>query len=618
MPGHMPGRQAHVLVQPIVVNSQNQGRSAPQKKRAGGGGGGNFIFVALLLIAAGFIAATYYFHGSPQELWNRLAHSVENLIHPSPPTPSPTPTPPPASTPPPRLVATPAPSAPDPMAWLMGHPQSQPKQVTLLESVAFPVLFNGRVAGSARLPAGSLLKVIKIDGAALIPAYGEATSPVPVQSTDLLQRTLVEMAKPPPPPDTPRPAPAAAISPLTATPSPAAGETILEQLAQSSGEHQQSAASGAFIHPGLLHTDADFHRMKNHLYREPWKSGWEKLIANPHASLTWNPRPVPVVERGRGDVPENYARLFNDIAAAYACALRWRISGDVAYAKKAVQVMNAWSSTLKQVSGTSDRFLAAGIYGYEFANAAEIMRTYHGWEPEDLARFQQMMLTVFYPMNHDFLLRHNGAAPDHYWANWDLCNMASEMAIGVLCDNRAIYEDAVHYFKYGNGNGSINHAVVCIHDGGLGQWQESGRDQGHTMMGMGLYGAICQMAWNQGDDLFGYGNNRFLAAAEYVAKYNLGEDVPFTPYANSSFRNEVISPAARGNERPVWDLIYNHYVLLKGLAAPYVTKFAEKSRPEGGGGDYGPNSGGFDQLGYGTLTFTLDPADLPQAFEPSP
>jgi hypothetical protein len=26
---------------------------------------------------------------------------------------------------------------------------------------------------------------------------------------------------------------------------------------------------------------------------------------------------------------------------------------------------------------------------------------------------------------------------------------------------------------------------------------------------------------------------------------------------------------------------------------------------EGGGGNYGPNSGGYDQLGYGTLTFRL-------------
>jgi hypothetical protein len=35
---------------------------------------------------------------------------------------------------------------------------------------------------------------------------------------------------------------------------------------------------------------------------------------------------------------------------------------------------------------------------------------------------------------------------------------------------------------------------------------------------------------------------------------------------------------------------------------------AENVRPEGGGGDYGANSGGFDQLGYGTLTATLEDA----------
>jgi hypothetical protein len=125
-------------------------------------------------------------------------------------------------------------------------------------------------------------------------------------------------------------------------------------------------------------------------------------------------------------------------------------------------------------------------------------------------------------------------------------------------------------------------------------------------MGIGLMGAICEMAWKQGDDLYGYDNNRFLAGCEYVAKYNLGEDVPFKTYRNDQVTQNVISNVARGDARPVWELVYNHYVKLKGLPAPYTTRMAEKGRPEGGGGDYGPNSGGFDQLGYGTLTATLD------------
>jgi hypothetical protein len=43
---------------------------------------------------------------------------------------------------------------------------------------------------------------------------------------------------------------------------------------------------------------------------------------------------------------------------------------------------------------------------------------------------------------------------------------------------------------------------------------------------------------------------------------------------------------------------------VKGLYAPNSQRFAETLRPEGGGGDYGTNSGGFDQLGFGTLAFT--------------
>ena len=141
-------------------------------------------------------------------------------------------------------------------------------------------------------------------------------------------------------------------------------------------------------------------------------------------------------------------------------------------------------------------------------------------------RFKTMMLTVFYPMNHEFLIGHNGAKIDHYWANWDLANVAAMMSIGVLADRRDIYSEAIEYFKHGAGNGSIEHTVWMLYPNGLGQVQESGRDQGHTMLDISLLGVICQTAWNQGDDLFGYEDNRVLRGAEYAAQYNLGEDVP--------------------------------------------------------------------------------------------
>ncbi|UUQ65372.1 alginate lyase family protein [Pseudomonas fuscovaginae UPB0736] len=368
------------------------------------------------------------------------------------------------------------------------------------------------------------------------------------------------------------------------------------------------ALAGTFVHPGALHTQADFDRMKTQVTRQaqPWADGWSVLIRNPHASLNWKPRAQSVIYRGyNGTDKENYSLLFNDAAAAYALALRWKISGDTTYAENAIAILDAWGKTLTRIDGTSDKFLAAGIYGYQLANAAEIMRTYPGWPAQDFDRFKRMMLTVFYPMNHDFLTHHNGARIDHYWANWDLANMDSLIAIGILTDRRDLYDEAIEYFKHGEGNGSIDHVVWKLYPQGLGQTQESGRDQGHNTLNAAELGAFCQMAWSQGDDLYGYEDNRVLKGMEYIAKYNLGQDVPYTPYHNSDVTQNVIADKGRGDTRPVWELFYNHYVVLKGLKAPYVTAAAEKVRPEGGGGNYGPNSGGYDQLGYGTLTYTL-------------
>ena len=369
-----------------------------------------------------------------------------------------------------------------------------------------------------------------------------------------------------------------------------------------------SARAEPFAHPGALHTQADLQRMKEKVGEnaQPWLDSWNILLKNPHASLNWKPRPFAVVYRGKdGKNPENYSALFNDAAAAYALALRWKISGDDAYADKAVAILDAWSATLTGIGGSSDKFLASGIYGYQLANAAEILRTYKKWPESSFNRFKTMMLDVFYPMNHDFLVRHNGAKIDHYWANWDLANMDSMIAIGILADRPDIYREAVEYFKHGQGNGAIDHLVWKIYPDGLGQTQESGRDQGHNTLNVSLLGAFCQMAWNQHDDLFGYEDNRVLKGIEYIAKYNLGFDVPYTRYTNSDVTQENISAAGRGDPRPAWELFYNHYAVLKKLDAPYTSQFAAKLRPEGGGGNYGPNSGGFDQLGYGTLTYTL-------------
>ncbi|MFL5998650.1 MAG: alginate lyase family protein [Streptomyces sp.] len=374
-----------------------------------------------------------------------------------------------------------------------------------------------------------------------------------------------------------------------------------------------TAADSAFAHPGLLHTQADLARMASKVKAgaAPYTAGFAKLTANRHAQSGWTPNPQATVFRGAGS-PQNYTTLYNDIHAAYQNGLRHHVSGDGAYADTAVAILNAWSAKLTSLEGSADRFLAAGLYGYQFANAAELVREHPDF---DLSRFQEMLTEVFAPLSDDFLVRHNGAVITNYWTNWDLCAMACVLATGIFCDDASQVARAIDYFKHGEGLGSVRKAIPVVYDDGLAEWLEAGRDQGHALLGVGLMGTFCEMAWNQGYDLYGYDDSRFLKGAQYVAKWGMGGEVSYT--ANTRAKGAIggwsgreTASAAAGVDpamtRPIWAMIANHYTKRRGLSASYVTRIAARSAPEGGGGDYGPNSGGYDQLGFGTLAFTRD------------
>ncbi|WP_223829338.1 AbfB domain-containing protein [Paenibacillus arenilitoris] len=380
-------------------------------------------------------------------------------------------------------------------------------------------------------------------------------------------------------------------------------------------EKEAGASTGPFAHPGLLHTQADFDRMEQMVDAgtRPYLDGYNQLAGSALSSSNWTPRATDTIIRG--GTGDNVALLFIDVARAYQNALLWKITGNTANGDTARNILNAWSSTLTTISGNADRYLASGLYGYQMANAAEIMRDYPGFNLTDM---QDMLLNVFYkPLNERFLIGnefgddHNDAYIQNYWANWDLANMAATVAIGIFCDRRDIYDIGIEYFKHGAGNGSIYNAIPFLHPGGLAQWQESGRDQPHTMLGIGLMAVINEMAWNQGDDLYGWADNRFLRAAEYVAKYNNGDDnVPFATYEWGSGTNgavqtqTAISSAGRNEMRPVWEMIYNHYANRRGLPVPNMAARAQLMRPEGGPNSNTNHGSAFDQPGYGTLLYT--------------
>lgn len=403
-----------------------------------------------------------------------------------------------------------------------------------------------------------------------------------------------------------------------------------------------------FRHPGGLHTQEDFDRIRQQLDAKNAKvvSAYNTLINATYSQSNCGTSPVEYVIRG-GGVGENYINAARGATIAYQNALRWKIDGSKEHARHAVDVLMQWARTTKGIGGDSNYALAAGIYGYQFAQAAELVRDYEGWSAEDFSYYKQWMLNVWYPSCIGFLRGRNGTwenagkwwqAPGHYWSNWGLCNVLAVMSIGILCDDVYIYNQGLSYFKYDQvgtftdprtsdpilNDGLtefLGNLVVTTQEsdletgayGKLGQMQESGRDIGHASFAVGLAVDVAQIAWNQGDDLFSYMDNRLAAGIEYVAAQMQGvEGLPWTNYHYGSSgyhwsdsRAWLQTGPAQGEQiRPYWGTVIGHYEGIKGVEMPFSKVEYNKMGIDGGGA--GATSGGYDHLGYSVLMHTRD------------
>lgn len=412
-----------------------------------------------------------------------------------------------------------------------------------------------------------------------------------------------------------------------------------------------------YNHPTAMFSEADFTRVKTMLDAgtapQAVLSEFNNLKGTSYAMLNYQHTPQTKIVRGdvtgTGFAGENYSYAMRDAAAAYQKALIWKLTGDTQYADAAVTIMNDWAKTCTEItSNDSNHKLAAGCQGYTFANAAEILQTYSGWNAQDLAKFKAWMVNVFASKNKDFLDNHQGAnnCPLHYWSNWDLVNMCSYLSIGILTENDDMVNYVVNYFYTGVGNGCLKNLIQGTFPDPLNsgeticQNQESGRDQGHASMTVAVTANLCQMAYTlyqsnpsvEKLDFFKANDNAIMAMGEYTALFNLkdGSDnanslgawlitadkMPFNKYeycVNCACTNKthgathtgVADDTGRGGIRPGWEILYNHYAKVKGISSgyKYAKQMADKMRPEGGVGDsrYGSNSGAFDQLGWGTL-----------------
>ncbi len=355
---------------------------------------------------------------------------------------------------------------------------------------------------------------------------------------------------------------------------------------------QQSKKKKVFVHPGILHSQASLQRIYDVAQQktQPGYGSYELLRDHPLSSANYKMNgPYTIISRD-GEYKWTKSKMEADFSAAYLNALMWVATKDAAHARMSMAIMKAYADSLTLIPNTNDAPLLAGLEGVKIVNALEILRyTWKDVPLDEVEQVSRMVTNVFLPVCerfYDTIAYTNG--------NWGPIVTKLYISAAIWFDDDKMYKKAVDFYYHAKDNGTIRNYV----SGTTGQIQESGRDQGHSQLGLGALATVCEIAWNQHDDLYSALNNRLLKGFEYVAKYNLGhDDVPFVTWKDVTGKYsdwDKISAIGRGKFIPVYEMVYNHFVRIKGLSMPYTKQVIEKIRPEG----YDR-----DQPAFGTLLF---------------
>ncbi|MFJ8864900.1 alginate lyase family protein [Streptomyces sp. NPDC102473] len=295
------------------------------------------------------------------------------------------------------------------------------------------------------------------------------------------------------------------------------------------------AAPAAFTHPGVGVSRAQLDTMRSRVNAgtAPQAAAYSQMMGSRYASLSYTPHPRAVVECGSYSNP-NYGCTDEreDAIAAYTHALAWYVTRNAAHATKAIQIMDAWSATLRDHTN-SNAPLQTAWAASSWPKAAEIIKHVYGNWPGS-GRFGTMLRDVYYPEIQ------NGSNSN---GNWELSMTQAIIGIGVHLDDKGIYDRAVSLYRnrvpafvYLTSDGALPRTKPGdgrdTRDEIIGYWhnqttfvnglaQETCRDFVHTGYGIAAMSQVAETSRVQGQDLYPEFGERIRHALGLHATYEL-------------------------------------------------------------------------------------------------
>jgi hypothetical protein len=365
-------------------------------------------------------------------------------------------------------------------------------------------------------------------------------------------------------------------------PDTAAPDAPLARDAGAAADHP-GQVMGVFRHPGVMVSLAqlDFLKTKIAAGQAPWRAAFDKVKTSKWAAPGYAPHPFAVVQCGAYSNPNvGCSEELSDAIAAYSDALLWYFTGDAAYARKSVEIMNAWSAMLTQHTDHNAPLQSAWAASV-WPRAAEIIRyTSTEWAAADIARFGNLLRTVYLPQ----VAKGSGGN-----GNWELSMIEASLGIGVFLEDKAVFDAGVAMWRrrvpsyiYLTTDGATPVAppsggkdIVAMWYGqttyvdGLGQ--ETCRDFGHLTGGFAAMIDAAETAHIQGVDLYGAEAKRIAAGLEFNAQYLDGIAVPAW----------LCGGALKLETNDTWEIAYNHYANRLHMSLPHVKAVVAKIRPVG-------------------------------------
>ncbi len=341
-------------------------------------------------------------------------------------------------------------------------------------------------------------------------------------------------------------------------------------------------APPAFQHPGVLVSRAqlDFIKAQVNSHIDPIYTEFLNAQKSTYGTTSpYTPKGPPsggVIDCGPVSMPDNGCSAEDeDGSTAYTQALLYWITGNSAYARNAITILNTYGHNLTGYTN-SNAPLQAAWGSSKWARAAEIIRHSNaGWAAADAQTFGTMMNNAMLP------LISNGRGGN---GNWELSMIEGMLGIAVYNNDPNLFNHAItfwhqrvpanfYYFPIDGPNpvppprGTLNWNGQTVFNNSVdGVSQETCRDFGHTEYSIAATMNAAETARIQGVDLYGSEKPRLEATLEFHARYLLGNPVP-----SSVCGGHVILVS-----HPTFEIGYNNYHNRLGDSLPLTLQWLLK------------------------------------------